>query len=296
MLRRLILLLVLLALPLVVVRADDQFSIVTPAWVAAHAQDANIRILDVRPDVHPYFIGHVPNAVHMADGTLRGPREWDSRPVSSGGDADGVALRAGVRTGQTVVIYTDGEELPGATMVAYVLEKLGYPRTAILDGGWSAYKATQQAAQAYPVYIPERFAVRVNNAISVDLAQVRLMVGKPGITFIDARPNNMYTGEEKVWIRNGHIPGAINIDWHSLMDPNNFSQFKPIANIQAIYDAKGIKKMDNIVLYCGTSREASVEFQVLKHLLGYPNVRLYEGAWKEYAAYPDLPIETGNPK
>ena len=175
--------------------------------------------------------------------------------------------RAGVRSGQTVVVYTDGEELPGATMVTYVLEKLGYAQMAIMDGGWSAYQATQQADQLYPSYTPARFTVHENTAISVHLNQVRQLVGKPGITFIDARPNDAYAGTVKTWIRNGHIPGAINIDWHSLTDPNNFSKFKSVADLQAIYDAKGIKKTDNIILYCGTSREASVEFFILRHLL-----------------------------
>ena len=72
--RRVLLLLALLLAPCVASWADQQVSLVTPEWVAAHARDANIRILDVRLDVHPYFIGHVPNAVHMADSTLRGPR------------------------------------------------------------------------------------------------------------------------------------------------------------------------------------------------------------------------------
>jgi thiosulfate/3-mercaptopyruvate sulfurtransferase len=95
-------------------------------------------------------------------------------------------------------------------------------------------------------------------------------------------------------MRNGHIPGAINVDWHQLMDPNNPHQFKSVADMQAIFDANGVKKTDNIILYCGTSREASVEFMVMRHLLGYPNVRLYEGSWTEYSAHPELPMRTGN--
>ncbi|HEY3379332.1 MAG TPA: sulfurtransferase [Armatimonadota bacterium] len=276
--------------------ADEQLAVVTPEWVTARTNDPNVRILDVRADPHEYFAGHVPNAVHMADNMVRGPREGvpvQYFPPALLGD---LFTRAGVRKGQTVVVYSDGANVLGATMVAYVLEKIGVPHTAIVDGGWSVFKQAQPTSQQYPTYRPERLPVQENRTISVDLAQVKAAIGKPAITFVDARPYAAYAGEVKTWMRNGHIPGAINVDWHQLMDPNNPHLFKSVAAMQAIFNAKGVKKTDNIILYCGTSREASLEFMVMRHLLGYPNVRLYEGSWTEYSAHPELPMETGGPK
>jgi len=274
--------------------AETQITLVTPAWVAQHATDPNVRILDVRLDVHEYFIGHVPNAVHMADSTVRGPQlgfPVQYLPINMLRD---LMMRAGVRDGQTVVIYSDGDNTPGATMVAYVLNKLGYPQVAFMNGGWSAYKAANlPVAQQYPSYQPGPLTVRENRTIGADLAMVRAALTNPNVKFIDARPPEAYAGDVNTWQRNGHIPGAINIPWPSIMDPNNKHQYKPLADIQAIYDAKGITKTDTIILYCGTSREASVEFVMLRHVLGYPNVRLFEGSWNMYSAIPDLPVVKG---
>lgn len=273
---------------------DNQFSVMTPVWVSEHNTDPTVRVLDVRSDPQEYFIGHIANAVNMADNTVRGPYLGVPVQYLPPDMLRELLMRAGVRDGQTVVVYSDGANVLGATMVAYVLEKLGYAQTGIVDGGWSAYKAANlPVSQLYPTYQPGTLTVHENKSISVDLAQVRTAIGNTTIKFIDARPYAAYAGNVNIWQRNGHIPGAINVDWHSLMDPNNPHKFKSVADMQAIYDAKGIKKSDNIILYCGTSREASLEFMVMRHLLGYPNVRLYEGSWTQYSAIPDLPVEKG---
>ncbi len=293
MVQRMMVALMLLAVGLLPCWADEQFSIVSPAWVAAHSMDATVRILDLRNSFLDYFTGHVPNAVYIADISLRGPK--NGMPVEYYPTLLSAELfsRAGVRSGQTVVVYSDGDNTTGATMAAYILERIGFPKTAIVDGGWSAYQAAQPTSQAYPSYTPVRLPSHENTTIGVDLTQVKALLGKPGVVFIDARPANEYAGAVKTWIRNGHIPGAINIPWTQLMDPANLDQFKSPAEMEAIFAGKGIKKTDNIILYCGTSRDASLEFLVLRHLLGYTNARLYEGSWKEYSAHTEMPIATG---
>ena len=294
MVKRVLMVLALLLVALLPGWADEQFSIVTPAWVAAHTTDANVRILDLRNSFHDYFAAHVPNAVYLADNSLRGPK--NGVPVEYFPPLLSAELfsRAGVHSGQTVVVYSSGDDATGATMAAYILERIGYPKTAIIDGGWTGYQAAQQTSQAYPSYTPVRLPAHENTTISVELSQVKALLGKPGVVFLDARPNNEYAGEVKTWIRNGHIPGAINLPWTQLMDPANPDQFQSTAAMEAVFAGKGLKKTDNIIVYCGTSRDASLEFMVLRHLLGYPNVRLYEGSWKEYSAHPEMPMETGN--
>ena len=271
----------------------DTSFLVTPEWVAQHNADMNVRILDVRPDPHDYFAGHVPNAVHIADGTLRGPlygvpvQYQDSETLAK------LLSRAGVRNTDQVVIYSDGPNVLGATMVAYVLHRLGHPRVMVMDGGWTAYKASQSATQAYPRYAEAKFKPREDKTLRVTLDEVKVLKDRKTVKFIDARPEKAYRGEITTWMRNGHIPGAFNIDWHTLVDPNNPHQFKSIDAIKAIMAEKGISSADDIVLYCGTSREASLEFMTLKYILAFPKVRLYEGSWTEYSSIAELPIETG---
>jgi uncharacterized protein (TIGR02599 family) len=93
----------------------------------------------------------------------------------------------------------------------------------------------------------------------------------------------------------GHIPGAISFHWARLMEKDNTHKFKPIAEVKAELEKAGITPDKNIIAYCGTSREGSLLQFYLKHVAGYPNVRLYEGAWKEYVWLQNksLPAETG---
>lgn len=294
MMRFLLAVLVLSFAMCAVVQADEQFTLVSPEWVAQHSGDANLVVLDVRADMSGYITGHVPNSVNVAANSLRGPKEgipWQYLPVRLQAE---LLRRAGVKDNQTVVVYSDGADVPSSTMVAYILEKMGHPNVRIMDGGWSVYKVSQQTTKEYPRYKPGKLTAREQRTY-VTIDEVKAAIGKPGIKFIDSRPNKSYTGETDTWTRNGHIPGAINIDWNSLMDADNIHKFKSLEQMQAIYDAKGITKADDIIVYCGTSREASVEYTALKHLLRYPKVRLYEGSWTEYSAHTELPIETGNP-
>jgi thiosulfate/3-mercaptopyruvate sulfurtransferase len=115
-----------------------------------------------------------------------------------------------------------------------------------------------------------------------------------GITFIDPRPPALFAGEEDVFIRNGHIPGANNIPWPTFtVGEENFHQLKSLDAIRALLTQRQITPNLDIVVTCSTGREASLQYVVLKHVLGYPNVRIYEGSWTEYSTQPDLPVATG---
>jgi 3-mercaptopyruvate sulfurtransferase SseA len=112
---------------------------------------------------------------------------------------------------------------------------------------------------------------------------------------VDARPLNEFRGEDDVWLRKGHIPGAISFHWARLMEKDNTHKFKPFNQTKPALEAAGITPDKDIICYCGTSREGSLLFFYLKHVAGFPKVRLYEGAWKEYVWLhgKSLPAETG---
>ena len=274
-------------------RPPTTASLVSPQWLAEHASDANVRVLDVRQNVYEYFAGHVPNSVHLADSAMRFPFEGYPTQYPDTFMIGQLFARAGVKKGDRVVLYSDGDSVLGATMLAYLLERIGHSEVAIVDGGWKDYSGAQKVSQDYPQYKSAGYDVLDNRAGRAALDDIKPAVGKDTVKFIDARPPNVYRGEVKTWIRNGHIPGAYNVPWKSLVDENNTHKLKPIDELRAVYTAKGIKETDDIVVYCGTSREASIEYFVLKHLLKFPKVRLYEGSWAEYANHSSLPIETG---
>ncbi|NEQ27031.1 MAG: sulfurtransferase [Microcoleus sp. SIO2G3] len=295
------LLVCVVAIPLLSIAAtatntsDTRVEFVPPSWVAEHANDPNLRVLDVRLNPFDYFVGHLPNAVHVADNTFRGPngvlpvQYWDTQKLES------LFAQAGVTDDSKVLIYSDGRDVLGATMVAYLLERTGHSNVAILDGGFAGYKAANlPVTKAFPSYAPGQFTAQDNDSIRVSLDQVRQFIGKPEITFIDPRPADVFAGTQDIWVRNGHIPGAKNIPWPTFtVGEANFHQLKPLDEIRQLLAERGITPEDDIIVTCSTGREATLQYNVLKHLLAYPKVRVYEGSWTEYSSHPELPVETG---
>ena len=184
-------------------------------------------------------------------------------------------------------------------MVAFVLEKAGIDDIRIVDGGLPAWKAAGfQATQEYHGNPAGKLPKKANPGISITAPEVIEQKDKPGYILVDARPMNEYLGQDEVWLRKGHIPGAISFHWAKLMEKDNTHKFKKYEEVKAELEAAGITKDKEILCYCGTSREGSLLRFYLKHIAGYPKVRLYEGAWKEYVWLKDksLPAETTESK
>ncbi|TSA79933.1 sulfurtransferase [Deinococcus detaillensis] len=270
--------------------------LVNSTWLSAHLNDENLRVLDVRSDVMQYLPGHVPNAVHLSDFSLRAPKNGVPAQYLNPESLCHLFALAGVTDDHHVVVYSQGEGVIGATMTMYALNLIGHTDVSLLDGGWTAYRNTQRVSQQYPAYGAAQLTVRpAPDAMSISLEELKDQLATKRATFVDARPEGAYLGVESTWMRNGHLPGALNVDWHSLVEGANLHQLRPPEEIKALLELKGVRKDQNIVVYCGTSREASILYFILKHLLDYPRVRLYEGSWTEYSSFPELKMETGRP-
>jgi len=282
--------------------AFAEIGIISPA--EAHAlinnADASKRplILDTRGGYKDYFRGHLPNAHHINFDTLRGTDNGVPVQYLPDDITKSLLLRAGIDKSRTHLLYATGDKLPNdeilsSSMVAYVLEKFGVENILILDGGIPAYKAagfpvTQEYFGNPAGSLPEKG----NDKIGLAIKDVLTLKEKPGVILVDARPKNEYLGDDEVWLRKGHIPGAISFHWARLMNSDNTHKFKPFSETKPDLEAAGITPDKTIVVYCGTSREGSLLRFYLKHVAGYPQVRLYEGSWKEYASLKELPAET----
>lgn len=267
-------------------------SLVTPQWLEQHANDPDLRVIDVRLNVYDYFAGHVPNSSHLADAALRGPNDGLPTQYFEPFQTAQLFARSGVKKGDKVALYSDGDGVLGATMAAYLLERTGVNTIYVVDGGWRDYKASQKTTQEYPAYKASQPDVLDNRGIRATLDDVKGAIGSQ-VKFIDARAPEVYRGEVKTWVRNGHIPGAYSIPWKQLVEENNLHKFRAVDDLRKVFADKGFKETDDIIVYCGTSREASLEYIVLKHILKFQKVRLYEGSWAEYSNHPNLQVETG---
>ena len=285
------------------VRAD--IGIISPVDAGALIEDADPAkrpvVLDTRGGYKDYFRGHLPTAQHINFDTLRGTDA--GVPVQYLPDDLTAALleRAGVDKDRLHLVYATGDTLPNdevlsATMVAHVLEKFGVEQIRIVDGGLKGWvEAGLEPIQAYFANPAAALPAKRKPEIASDIDDVLAAGAKADVILVDARPHNEFIGDDEVWFRKGHIPGAISFHWAKLVDAKNTHLFRPFDEVKEELEAAGITPDKTIICYCGTSREGSLVRFYLKHIAGYPNVTLYEGAWKEYVWVRDqsLPAERG---
>ena len=276
---------------------------VADAKALIESPDASKRpiVLDTRGGYKDYFRGHLPTAHHINFDTLRGTDA--AVPVQYLPDdlTKALLIRAGADKDRLHLVYATGAELPNdeilsTTMVVYVLEKFGIQNIKIVDGGIAEWKKQGfEAVRDYFGNLAGSLPAEGNPGIAANVDDVQAFAGKPGNVLVDARPLNEFQGDDDVWLRKGHIPGAISFHWARLVEKDNTHKFKPYAEVKDQLEKAGITKDKTIICYCGTSREGSLLLFYLKHVAGYPNVRLYEGAWKEYVWLKgkSLPAETG---
>jgi thiosulfate/3-mercaptopyruvate sulfurtransferase len=275
--------------------------IISPAQANKLLQDPDPStrpiVLDTRGGYKDYFRGHLPSAHHINFDTLRGTDKGVPVQYLPDEITKALLVRAGVDRKRLHLIYATGDKLPNdeilsASMVAYVLEKFGIENILIVDGGLPAWqKAKLPVTQEYFGNPTGNLPDKGKAEIGLTVENVLERKGKPGVVLVDARPHNEYIGEDDIWLRKGHIPGAISFHWARLMGSDNTHQFKPFETVKADLEKAGLTPDKEILVYCGTSREGSLLRFYLKHVAKYPNVRLYEGSWKEYASLKELPAE-----
>ena len=126
---------------------------------------------------------------------------------------------------------------------------------------------------------------------------VRAELGKAGVVFVDVRSPKEYSGEllapenlpQEGAQRGGHIPGAKNIPWAQAVQEDG--TFKPVEQLRELYESKGVTADNNVIAYCRIGERSSHSWFVLHYLLGYPNVRNYDGSWTEWGSLIAVPIE-----
>lgn len=276
-----------------------KIKLVSTDWLLAHLSDKDQVILDAQPDIHDYITEHIPDAIHINEGVLRVP--WHGLPEQwmPPEAIQPVLRRLGLKADMPVVVYSGlgpfkawGDGL-GQTMVAYSLARFGHNNVLVLDGGIDKWKAEgKPLTKLFPKCDDSGFIVHLQRDYFLSYEEFKLVKDRPDVLLLDARPAPVYEGQGP-WIAPGHIPGAVNLPWPSLMEPNNRCLLKPDAEVQLLLAAAGVTPEKTLVVYCGTGREATNELLLFKFYLGYPNVKLYEGSFTEWTAHPENPTVVG---
>lgn len=270
--------------------------LVSTEWVAAHSKDPKIRLVEVDVDTSAYDQGHIAGAVgwnwqtQLQDGIRRDLIDKTALEALLG--------QSGISNDTTIILYGDNNNW-FAAYAFWQLKYYGHIDVRLMNGGrkkWLEEKrplvtdATQVKAATYRATGPDQ-SVRAYR----DDVEAMVEHKTPG-QLVDVRSNDEFTGKviappgmTETAQRGGHIPGAANIPWAQAAAEDG--TFKPADALKQLYQTKGITGKDEIIAYCRIGERSSHTWFALKYLLGYDNVRNYDGSWTEWGNLVGAPIE-----
>jgi thiosulfate/3-mercaptopyruvate sulfurtransferase len=271
--------------------------LVDTQWVEDHFDDSKVRIAEVDYDPKAnYNLGHIPNSVLF---------DWKkdindplTRNILSRDDCSTLLQKAGINDSTTLILYGDFNNW-FAAFAFWVFEYYGMKNTKIMNGGRKKWlEEDRPISKEIPSFPIGNFKpTEPNPALRAFLSQVRESLELDKTKRIDVRSPQEFTGEITAPAeyptehaqRGGHIPGAVNVPWAKAV--NDDGTFKSADELTKLYQTVGITPEKEIITYCRIGERSSHTWFVLKHLLGYPDVKNYDGSWTEWGNMIDNPIE-----
>jgi thiosulfate/3-mercaptopyruvate sulfurtransferase len=271
---------------------DRSTMLVSTEWLAAHLNDPHLVILAIGQKAD-YDSGHVPgaqfldyNSVHL----MAGPGQPNNLELPPMPDLVAVFRGLGASNDSRIVLYVSKDMLSPTTRVYLTLDAMGLGRqTSILDGGLPVWKSEGRSVTAEVRQpITGKLEACAQSDVIVDADYVKANLRHAGVDIIDARNPEYFTGERPGnRQRPGHIPGAANITYSTLVDAQG--KFKPAAALEQQFRDAGVKAGDRVVSYCHIGQQATVVYFVARYL-GF-DARLYDGSFEDWSRHADLPVE-----
>ncbi|WP_254536712.1 sulfurtransferase [Halomarina litorea] len=247
-------------------------NVVDSDWVADRLDE--LRVVDVREGWEYEGIGHLPGAVSVPFDSFRSEGEGEAGMLP-GADAFAALMgEAGITREDDVLAYDDTHGVFAARFLV-TCELYGHPsdRLHLLDGDYSAW--TRETSREVPEPDATTYeASFVEDGPLVDAETVAAAADDPDSVLVDTR--------EEWEFEEGHIPGAVRLDWLELVDQESRG-LKPETDLRALLDERGVGPEKRVVLYCNTARRISHTYVVLRHL-GYEDLAFYEGSLTEWEA------------
>lgn len=271
--------------------------LVSTEWLADNLNTANLAIVESDEDVLLYEIGHIPGAVKIDWHTdLNDPV---TRDYLSGADFAKLLSSKGIARDTTVVIYGDKSNW-WAAYALWVFKLFGHADVRLLDGGREKWIAEgRELTKEKPAITAVEYPAveRDDSTLRAFRDDVLKHFGNP---LIDVRSPQEYSGErthmpdypDEGALRGGHIPTAKSVPWAKAV--GDLGVFKNRADLDALYlNEAGLREGDNVIAYCRIGERSSHTWFVLNYLLGFKNVRNYDGSWTEWGSLVGVPIVRG---
>ncbi len=274
--------------------------LVSTDWAIQHLEDSDKRFVEVDVDTTQYEIGHLPGAVAF---------NWQSqlqdqvaRDIISKENFEKLLSEAGITPQTTVILYGDNNNW-FAAYAFWLFKYYGHEDARLIDGGRKKLVAEdRKLSRDVPSYSKTHYKVaQINENFRADRDYIRQRLGQVGRGFglVDVRSPAEYVGDiiappgmTETAQRPGHIPGAKNVPWATAVAEDG--TFKPVEELRKIYvNGKGLSSDKDVVAYCRIGERSSHTWFALKYLLGFQNVRNYDGSWTEWGNLIGAPIAKG---
>ena len=270
-------------------------ALVDTDWVEAHADDPGVAIVEVDEDVTAYEKGHIPNALSI---------DWENdlhdvprREFISSDRLAKLLGEKGIGNDQTIVLYS-GNNNWFAAYAYWLFKYRGVENVKLLNGGRKKWELESRLlSQDVPARTPVTFEIGPERSeLRIFRDEVVRRVDEGG-AWVDVRSPEEFRGEllapphlpqEQAQVP-GHIPGAANITWSKTV--NEDGTFKTADELRDLYAAEGITEDKDVVTYCRIGERSSHSWFVLRELLGFENVKNYDGSWTDYGSLVGVPIE-----
>ncbi|MDG6928435.1 MAG: sulfurtransferase [Nitrososphaerota archaeon] len=276
----------------------DEDVLVDVDWVERRIADPAVRIAEVDYDpTSNYVQGHVPNSVLF---------DWRkdindplTRDILGKEQLEALFGRSGISEGTTLVLYGDFNNW-FAAFAFWTFRYHGVENLKLMNGGRKKWLLEDKPlTKDVPTFPPATFRARgADERLRVYRDYVRQVYNAKDRVLVDVRGPKEFTGEvtappeypNEHAQRGGHIPGAANIPWAQAVNDAD-GTFKPREELERLYSSRGVTKDKEVITYCRIGERSSHTWFVLKYLLGYPNVRNYDGSWTEWGNSVRSPVE-----
>ena len=270
--------------------------LVSTQWVADNLNSARVRLAEVDVDAAAYETGHIPGAVGW---------NWKSdletqvvRNIAGNEEMEALLSHSGIANETTIVLYGDNNNW-FAAYALWLLHYYGHQDAKLMNGGRKKWiDEGRPLTTAIPNHPKTNYRVKgIDPTIRALRDDVLERADQNSVALVDVRSPREFSGEllapenlpQEGSQRGGHIPGAKNIVWSQAV--NEDGTFKSPEELAQLYQGQGVTPDKDVIAYCRIGERSSHTWFVLKYLLGYPNVRNYDGSWTEWGSLIGVPVE-----